>query len=130
MVNASESVINLVSWTMPKMLIGMNQNGVWADFGFAISGARTFSPPGKSRHLTFQCHLRKTRKTRIPARGLLRAGRPQGTLLGVRAWEVGESEGRAVIAWIGVEGPPNITPPEREQTSDWSLVAREFGEPL
>lgn len=48
----------------------------------------------------------------------------------VRAWEVGESERRAVMAWIGVEGLPEITPPEREQTSDWSLLARESEEPF
>ncbi len=49
--------------------------------------------------------------------------------MGVRVWEVGESECRAVMARIGIEDSFNIIPPEREQTSDWSLVAREFVEP-
>jgi len=49
--------------------------------------------------------------------------------MGVRVKDVGESEGRSVIGRIGIEGQPDIIPPEREQTSDGSLVAKEFGEP-
>ena len=60
---------------------------------------------------------------------LLWAGQPQGRLLRVRVREVGESECRVVTARIGAEGRPDIVLPEREQTSDWSLFARKFGEP-
>ena len=49
--------------------------------------------------------------------------------MGMRVKDVGESEGRPVMGRIGIEGRPDIIPPEREQTSDRSLVAREFGEP-
>ncbi|MCY1289127.1 hypothetical protein D9M68_469890 [compost metagenome] len=34
---------------------------------------------------------------------MAQAGEPQGTLLAVRVWEVGESERRAVMVRIGVE---------------------------
>jgi hypothetical protein len=47
----------------------------------------------------------------------------------MRVWEVGESERCAVMAQIGIESVLNSIPPEREQTSDWSLVARESVEP-
>lgn len=49
--------------------------------------------------------------------------------MGMRVWDAGKSECRAVIARIGVEEIPNITLPEREQTSGWSLLARDFAEP-
>ena len=49
--------------------------------------------------------------------------------MGVRVWDAGKSESRAVIARIGVEATTNIIPPEREQTSGWSLLARDFAEP-
>ena len=35
------------------------------------------------------------------------AGEPQGTLLAVRVWEVGESERRVVMIRIGVETSPH-----------------------
>ena len=47
----------------------------------------------------------------------------------VRVKEAGKSECPAVMAGIGVEALFNIAPPEREQTSGWSLLAREFVEP-
>lgn len=49
--------------------------------------------------------------------------------MGVRVKDAGESECRSVMVRIGVEDLSNITLPEREQTSGWSLVAREFVEP-
>ncbi|MDD3500784.1 MAG: hypothetical protein PHS85_10550 [Sulfurovum sp.] len=49
--------------------------------------------------------------------------------MGVRAWDAGKSECRPVMGRIGIEGRPNIIPPEREQTSGWSLFAREYVEP-
>lgn len=47
----------------------------------------------------------------------------------VRVKEAGESERRSVMERIGIEGRSDIIPPERAQTSGWSLVAREFVEP-
>ena len=46
--------------------------------------------------------------------------------MGVRVKDVGKSEGHPVMGRIGIE---KMILPEREQTSDGSLVAREFGEP-
>ena len=47
----------------------------------------------------------------------------------LRVWEVRESECRPAIGRIGIEAS-NIIPPEREQTSEWSLWTRLLGEPL
>lgn len=57
------------------------------------------------------------------------AGRPQGKLWGVRVWDAGESECRSVMERIGVEAQADMTSRESEQTSGWSLFAREFDEP-
>jgi hypothetical protein len=45
----------------------------------------------------------------------------------VRAWEVGKSERRPVMGRIRVF---NVTRHESEQTSDWCLFARAYGEHL
>lgn len=49
--------------------------------------------------------------------------------MGMRVQDAGKSERRTVMARIGVAEQSNITLPEREQTSGWSLVARGFVEP-
>jgi hypothetical protein len=59
----------------------------------------------------------------------VRAGGPPGKLLGMQVKDTGESECPPVMGGIGVEGKPDIIPPEREQTSGRSLVARKFEEP-
>ena len=45
---------------------------------------------------------------------------PQGEPTGMRVWDLGESESRAVIVRIRA-----IARPEREQTSEWSLITRQ-----
>ena len=49
--------------------------------------------------------------------------------MGLRGWEDGESEGRAVTVRIGVERNGDITPHESGQTSIWCLVTRELEKP-
>jgi hypothetical protein len=49
--------------------------------------------------------------------------------MGMRVEDGGESECCSVMERIGIESKGNIIPPEREQTSAWSLVTREFVEP-
>ena len=49
--------------------------------------------------------------------------------MGVRVKEDGESERRAVMVRIRVAPSGNITRRESGQTSIWSFVTREFGEP-
>jgi len=73
------------------------------------------------------CRVTQTERGKpvaLPAR----AGRPQGDLLGRRAWEGGESEGHPVIGWIG---PPESgdTQHESGQTSTRSFVTREIDKP-
>jgi hypothetical protein len=128
-VNERESVINLVKSIMPKMLTGMNQNGAWAGFGLTISEAGTTKLTGEEPTPNLPMSLTQNTESPYFRPLLLWAGRPQGRLLRVRVWEVGESECRAVTARIRAEGRPDIVLPEREQTSDWSLFARKFGEP-
>ena len=49
--------------------------------------------------------------------------------MGQRVQEEGASEGRAVMARIGVEPHGNITPRASGQTSLWSFGTREQGKP-
>ena len=50
--------------------------------------------------------------------------------MGVWEEEDGKSEGHSVMEWIGVEPHGNITPRASGQTSIWSFITREFGQPL
>jgi hypothetical protein len=50
--------------------------------------------------------------------------------MGMRVKDTGESECRFVMTRIGAEEQSNIALPERVQTSGWSLLAKEFVEPL
>jgi RNA-directed DNA polymerase len=50
--------------------------------------------------------------------------------MGLRVEEDGASEGRTVIVRIGVASPDYITPRESGQTSIWSFITREPGQPL
>lgn len=128
MVNESEPTINLVNWQHakdadrhePKWCVGRP-----LDCPFSEQGQQV--PPGNSRHLTFQ--LSPTRNTVSPYSRPSGQSEPQGTPMGVRVQEAGKSECLAVMAGIGVADSSNITPPERAQTSGWSLLAREFVEP-
>jgi hypothetical protein len=47
-------------------------------------------------------------------------------LMEVRVEECGESEGRPVMGWIGVESKDNIIPRESGQTSTGSFFTKEF----
>ncbi len=46
--------------------------------------------------------------------------------MGLRVEEEGASEGRAVMARIGVAPPGNIIPRESGQTSLWSFLTRDL----
>ena len=128
MVNISEPMINLVNCNMPKMLTGMNQKvrggGLWTG---RVPEQGQQPPPGDSRHLTFQLSLMRNMVS--PYSRPSGQSEPQGTPMGMRVWDAGKSECRAVIVRIGVEEISDIIPPEREQTSGWFLLAREFAEP-
>ncbi len=117
--NRCESVINLVIPNMPKMLTGMSQNGKWAVFGLESTKAWTTSPSGNNRRLTF-LFVTYTEHGK-PVRPPVRAGRPQGKLLGVRVADAGKSEGRSVIERIGIEGLPRHHPTRKG--ADFRLVS-------
>ena len=48
----------------------------------------------------------------------------------MREEEEGRSERHPVMGWIGVEPARNITPRASEQTSLWSCITRDLGQPL
>jgi hypothetical protein len=60
----------------------------------------------------------------------VRAGGPQGKLLGMQVEDAGESEGRPVRGRTGIEPQGDVILRESGQTSGGSLVAREFEEPF
>jgi hypothetical protein len=60
----------------------------------------------------------------------VRESEPQGKPIGVRAWEDGRSERHPVMGWIGVAPTGKITPRASGQTSIWSCITRELGQPL
>lgn len=45
-VNTSEPMTNLVNWNVPKMLTGMNQNGMWAGLWTVEFQSKDNSPTG------------------------------------------------------------------------------------
>ena len=47
----------------------------------------------------------------------------------MREWEDGRSERHPVMGWIGVAPTGNMTPRASGQTSIWSCITREFGQP-
>ena len=60
----------------------------------------------------------------------MRESTPQGKPIDVREEEDGRSERHPVMGWIGVEPARNITPRASEQTSIWSFITRDLGQPL
>lgn len=126
-VNRCESALNPVSCDVPKMLSGTNQNGVWVGLWTCHFQSEDFGPTGEKPAPNLPVSLMQN--TISPYLCPRWAGEPQGTLLEARVWDVGKSECRVVITRIGTEEKSDSVPPEREQTSDWSLFAREFVEP-
>lgn len=58
-----------------------------------------------------------------------RAREPEGKPRGVRAWEDGRSKRRPVMGWRGGEPTGNLTPRASGQTSIWSGITRDLGQP-
>jgi hypothetical protein len=53
--NRCESLINVVTIDMPKLLLGMTQNGMWPDIAVLPSNTSPLVPPAKRRALTQSC---------------------------------------------------------------------------
>lgn len=53
MVNESELLINAVNGNEPKMLTGLNQNGMWSRLRVTISLNVDVAPPAKRQDLTY-----------------------------------------------------------------------------
>ena len=127
-VNVCEPMINLVNWQHAKDADRHEPKGTWGGLWMSLVPEQGQQPPpGNSRHPTSQLSLMWNMVS--PYSRPSGQSEPQGTPMGVRVWEAGKSERRAVIARIGIEEISDIIPPEREQTSGWSLFARDFEEP-
>ncbi|MBB5429649.1 hypothetical protein HDG40_007847, partial [Paraburkholderia sp. JPY158] len=50
--NLSESLINVVTIDMPKLLLSMTQNGTWPVIAFLPGDTSPVAPPAKRRALT------------------------------------------------------------------------------
>jgi len=88
---------------MPKELKGMSQKGKRMVLAFKRGQTRT-----KLRREiagTLPSHVVHSEHGK-PVSSPIRAGWPQGRLVGVRVEDAGESEGLAVMARIGVETSP------------------------
>lgn len=53
--NVSELLINTVSINKPKLLSGLNQNGVWLVISVRSGDTSSFTPPVKRQALTQSC---------------------------------------------------------------------------
>jgi hypothetical protein len=100
--NRCESALNPVSCDVPKMLLGTGQNGMWVSLWTCHFQSEDFAPTGEKPAPNLPSSLMWN--TISPYLCPRWAGRPQGRLLGVRVWEVGESECRIVMTRIGIEG--------------------------
>ena len=111
MVNICESLINVVSRNKPKMLNSprradrLEPKGKWSGTGVIASPVADVAPPAERRDLTHIEVLARNVVSPLFSRQTLsaRESEPQGTLMGQRVWDVGESECRSVIERIGVE---------------------------
>lgn len=117
-VNRCESALNPVSCDVPKMLSGTGQNGMWVRLRACHSRSEDIEPTGEKPAPNLPLSL--TQNTVSPNPCPCWASEPQGTPLGMRVWDVGKSECRAVIARIGIEG--NQHHPARKR-ADFRLVS-------
>ena len=115
MVNKCELLINVVNHDKPKMLTGLSQNGKGSGMGAPNSPIADGEPPAERQDLTHT----GTRPERGKPVGLpdIRESEPQGTLMGLRVWDGGESERLPVMGGIGVESVVKGREPRRLATS-------------
>ena len=105
MVNICESLINAVSRNKPKMLNSprradrLEPKGKWSGTGVVASPVADVVPPADRRDLT---HIEVLARNVVSPLLSLWESEPQGTLMGQRVWDVGESERRSVMERIGV----------------------------
>ena len=104
-VNICEPLINVVSRNKPKMLTGLNQNGMWDGIGGCpILRPQAFFPTGEEAEPNRSKGIRVQRGkphalSKTPPS--FRDSRAQATLTGQVVWDAGKSERLAVTARIG-----------------------------
>lgn len=114
MVNTCESAIKTVMANEPKWLsFGKSGSGQNGNVGrrAVLNGAAPWmmSPPVDSRHLPSRVLRERNVETPYDSRRrwCRRVGSPRGGSIVVRAWDIGRSEGRAVMARIPVDASPD-----------------------
>src|SRR5712691_4532144 len=122
-----ERLRTIVTENTPKVREGLSQNGT-------VAGTRTppflvmgrHAPGGQRAPHPCVCNGDGTWEPRTsPAR----ASGPQGQPRGVREREEGRSERHPVMGWRGGEPTRTIPPHASEQTSIWSCLTRDLGQP-
>lgn len=133
MANTCEPLINVVTGNKPKVLTRparanrLEPKGMGSGPGVPNSPGADGAPPAKRRSLTHAgTYTQRGKPVGLPAR----ESEPQGTPIGLRVEDGGESEGPLVMRGIGVE--PLATSPHAKagRLPSRSLITREFGEPL
>ena len=128
MANSGELPINVVRTSKPKMLTGLNQNGMWPGAGASPFPCRRCRATGEQAEP--KPSVVRPWNVVSPSsslRGRLAARRSP---MGRRVEDEGESERCPVIGRIGVEPLGEITPRESRLTSLRSFVTRRPDQPL
>jgi hypothetical protein len=102
MVNKCELLINVVNKDKPKMLTGLGQNGKGSGMDAPNSSITDEEPPAERQDLTHTGTCTERGKP-VGLPGVTRESEPQGTLMGLRVWDGGESECLSIMGRIGVE---------------------------
>ena len=106
MVNICELLINVVNCDKPtrklrvKMLTGLSQNGKGSGMDAPNSSIADTAPPAERQNLN---HMGTCMERGKPVGLPVKESEPQGTLIGLRVEDGGESKSLAVIGGIGVE---------------------------
>jgi hypothetical protein len=122
MANSSELPINVVRTSKPKMLIGLNQNGMWPSAGVFPFPCRRCRATGEQA----EPKPSVIHPWNVVSPSSSPWGRPSARrlLMGRRVEDEGRSECPAVTAGIGVESSGEITPRESGPTSLGCLRTR------
>ena len=122
MANSSELPINVVRTGKPKMLIGLNQNGMWPSAGVFPFPCRRYRATGEQA----EPKPSVIHPWNVVSPSSSPRGRPavRRTLMGRRVGDEGGSERRPVIGRRGVEPSGEITPRESGPTSLGCLRTR------
>ena len=114
MVNICELLINVVNCDKPKVLTGLSQNGKGSGMDAPNSSIADNAPPAERQNLN---HMGTCMERGKPVGLPVKESEPQGTLMGLRVEDGGESQCLPVIGGIGVEPVSKVRETRRLATS-------------